>query len=97
MKAVLISGISVGSLKKFSDRLFFLNSSKRHIRLFINKKKHLVSFELAFLFRKLQLLSLIESMLKISVNKYRLFNVLCWLWNIYEGAELPSVYFITNT
>ena len=31
------------------------------------------------------------------MNKYRLFNVLCWLWNIYEGAELPSVYFITNT
>ena len=29
--------------------------------------------------------------------KYRLFNVLCWLWNIYEGAKLPSVYFITNT
>ena len=29
--------------------------------------------------------------------KYRLFNVLCWLWNIYEGAELSSVYFITNT
>ena len=28
---------------------------------------------------------------------FRLFNVLCWLWNIYEGAELPSVYFITNT
>ena len=28
---------------------------------------------------------------------YRLFNVLCWLWNLYEGAELPSVYFITNT
>ena len=28
---------------------------------------------------------------------YRLFSVLCWLWNIYEGAELPSVYFITNT
>ena len=28
---------------------------------------------------------------------YRLFNVLCWLWNIYEGAELPSVYFINNT
>ena len=23
--------------------------------------------------------------------KYRLFNVLCWLWNIYEGAELPIV------
>ena len=22
---------------------------------------------------------------------------LCWLWNVYEGAELPSVYFITNT
>ena len=30
-------------------------------------------------------------------HMYRLFNVLCWLWNIYEGAELPSVYFITNT
>ena len=30
-------------------------------------------------------------------NKYRLFNVLCWLWNISEGAELPRVYFITNT
>ena len=29
--------------------------------------------------------------------KYRLFNVLCWLWNIYEGAKLPSVYFINNT
>ena len=29
--------------------------------------------------------------------KYRLFNVLRWLWNIYEGAELPSVYYITNT
>ena len=28
---------------------------------------------------------------------YRLFNVLCWLWYIYEGAVLPSVYFITNT
>ena len=28
---------------------------------------------------------------------YRLFNVLCWLWNIYEGAELTSVYFITYT
>ena len=31
------------------------------------------------------------------LNTYRLFNVLCWLWNIYEGAELPSVYFINNT
>ena len=30
-------------------------------------------------------------------DMYRLFNVLCWLWNIYEGAELLSVYFITNT
>ena len=27
---------------------------------------------------------------------YRLFNVLCWIWNIYEGAELPGVYFITT-
>ena len=25
------------------------------------------------------------------VYMYRLFNVLCWLWNIYEGTELPSV------
>ena len=33
----------------------------------------------------------------VNIIKYRLFNVLCWLWNIYEGAELPSVYFITNT
>ena len=33
----------------------------------------------------------------LSRGTYRLFNVLCWLWNIYEGAELPSVYFITNT
>ena len=30
-------------------------------------------------------------------DTYRLFNVLCWLWNIYEGVELPSVYFINNT
>ena len=31
--------------------------------------------------------------------KYSIFNVLCWLWNIDERAELPSVYmyFITNT
>ena len=28
---------------------------------------------------------------------YSLFNVLCLLCNIYEGAQLPSVYFITNT
>ena len=32
-----------------------------------------------------------------SIVMYRLYNVLCWLWNIYEGAELPSVYFIPNT
>ena len=32
-----------------------------------------------------------------SLVMYMLFNVLCWLWNIYEGAGLPSVYFITNT
>ena len=36
-------------------------------------------------------------MLKCQSTIYRLFIVLCWLWNIYEGAELPSVYFITNT
>ena len=40
----------------------------------------------------------IESQISTSIqSKYRLFNVLCWLWNICEGAELPSVYFITNT
>ena len=33
----------------------------------------------------------------LRMAKYRLFNVLCWLWNMYEGAELPKVYFITNT
>ena len=32
--------------------------------------------------------------LKTTTTKYRLFNVLCWLWNIYG---LPSVYFITDT
>ena len=25
-------------------------------------------------------------------NMYMLFNVLCWLWNIYEGVDLPSVH-----
>ena len=39
----------------------------------------------------------IELIFLFHMLKYRLFNVLCWLWNIYEGAELPSVYFITNT
>ena len=34
---------------------------------------------------------------KLLSNMYRLFNVLCWLWNIYEGAKLPSGYFINNT
>ena len=40
-----------------------------------------------------------QSFLQESKNKtkYWLFNVLCWLWNIYEGAELLIVYFITNT
>ena len=33
----------------------------------------------------------------LSKDNYRLYNVLCWLWNIYEGAELPSVYFIAKT
>ena len=36
-------------------------------------------------------------MLKCQSTMYRLFIVLCWLWNIYEGAELLSVYSITNT
>ena len=39
----------------------------------------------------------VKLFIQLMYNKYRLFNVLCWLWNIYEGAELPSVYFITNT
>ena len=30
----------------------------------------------------------------VSLAKYRLFNVLCLLWNIYEGVELLRVYFI---
>ena len=30
-------------------------------------------------------------------NLYMLVYGLFCLWNIYEGAELPSVYFITNT
>ena len=35
--------------------------------------------------------------LEKSIHKmYRLFNVLCWLWNIYERAKLLSVYLITN-
>ena len=38
-----------------------------------------------------------DSCLRVSTNMYRLFNVMCWLWNIYEGTELPRVYFITNT
>ena len=33
----------------------------------------------------------------VIMEMYRLFNVLCWLWNIYEGAKLQSVYFINNT
>ena len=27
---------------------------------------------------------------------YRLFNILFWFWNIYEGAKVPSVYFIIS-
>ena len=30
-------------------------------------------------------------------SKYKLFNVLRWIWNIDKGAELPSVYFMTNS
>ena len=41
--------------------------------------------------------NIIENMPYATRTMYRLFNVLRWLWNIYEGAELPSVYFITNT
>ena len=68
MKVVLISGISVGSLKKFSDILFFLNQVSVRSDCSLIKRKHIVRFELAFLFRKLQLLSVIELRLKISVN-----------------------------
>ena len=33
----------------FSDQLFFLNSARRQIQLFANKKKDLVRIELMFL------------------------------------------------
>ena len=29
-------------------------------------------------------------------NRYRLFNVLCWSWNIYKGAELSMDHFVKN-
>ena len=39
MKSELILEISVGILSVFSDKLFFLNSARRQIQLFANKKK----------------------------------------------------------
>ena len=46
MKSELILGISVGILLVFSDKLFFLNSARRQIPLFVNTKKNLVRIEL---------------------------------------------------
>ena len=42
MKSELNVGISVGILQIFSDKLFFLNSTRRQILMFANKKKDLV-------------------------------------------------------
>ena len=56
MKSELILGISVGILKVFSVKLFFLNSARRQTPFFANKKKDLVRLELTF-YRKFQLLS----------------------------------------
>ena len=39
LKSELILGISYGILSDFSDKLFFLNSARRQIPLFANKKK----------------------------------------------------------
>ena len=50
----LILGISVRTFI-FSIELFFLNSARRQIPLFANKKKDLVRMELNF-YRKFQLL-----------------------------------------
>ena len=47
MKSELILGISVGILKFFSDKLFFLNSARRQTSLFVNKD--LIRIELSFL------------------------------------------------
>ena len=39
MKSELILGISVGIPQVFSDKLFFLNSTRRQIPLFANKRR----------------------------------------------------------
>ena len=49
MKSELIWGISVGILLVFSNKLFFLNSARRQIPLFANKKKDLGRIEQTFL------------------------------------------------
>ena len=47
----------------------------------------LLSYSYRKFYKKLNIMHLLA-------NTYMLFNVLSWLWNIYEGA---SVYFITST
>ena len=52
---------------------------------------------LGWVFKHIQINPTVAMDVRVPFITYRLFNVLRWLWNIYEGAELPSVYFITNT
>ena len=47
LKSEVILGISVRIL--VSNKLFFLNSARRQILLFVNKKKNLVGIQLTFL------------------------------------------------
>ena len=56
MTSELILGISVEIRSVFSVKLIVLNSARRQIPLFANKKKDLVRIELTF-YRKFQLLS----------------------------------------
>ena len=52
LKDELISGMSVGILYMFSDRIFCFNSAMRQVRLFTDKKKHLNKIELFFFSHK---------------------------------------------
>ena len=49
LKSELNLGISVGILQVFSDKLFFLNLTRRQFPMFANKKKDLFRIELMFL------------------------------------------------
>ena len=70
-----------------------IHDENRLYQLAILTKKHALSHIILEKLAKFQ----VSYAALYGFNKYRLFNVLCWLWNIYEGAKLPSVYFITNT